>query len=71
MEIMQQQMAQEQLCEDARQNDVEEERRFLREQSRLRQEEDSRSRIAMNESIATALSAFAAFAAARINHDEE
>jgi hypothetical protein len=35
MEIMQQQMAQEQLREDARRKDVEEEQRFLREQSQL------------------------------------
>ena len=70
MEMMQQQMAQEQVREDARRKEAEEERRFLREQSRLRQEEDSRSRIAMNESIATALGAFAAFAAARTNREE-
>jgi hypothetical protein len=37
----------------------------------LQQKEDSRSRIAMKESIATALSAFATFAAAIINRDEE
>ena len=70
MEMMQQQMAQEQVREEARRKEAEEERRFLREQSRLRQEEDSRSRIAMNESIATALGAFAAFAAARTNREE-